>query len=109
VNNAGYPNGPGGIKARDPRGNGASPASTLAKVAGYDVATTGWRPSCTHADMTPVPQTVLDPFGGAGTVGLVADRLQCNAILCELNPSYADMGADRIVGDAPLFSELVAD
>jgi hypothetical protein len=31
--------------------------------------------------------TVLDPFGGAGTTGLVADRLQRNAILIELNPA----------------------
>jgi DNA modification methylase len=38
--------------------------------------------------------TVLDPFCGAGTTGLVADRLQRNAILIELNPEYAAM-ADR--------------
>lgn len=50
--------------------------------------------------------TVLDPFGGAGTVGLVADRLQRNAILCELRDGYADMASARIVGDAPLFAEV---
>jgi len=33
---------------------------------------------------------VLDPFGGAGTVGLVADRLGRDAVLCELNPEYAE-------------------
>lgn len=43
--------------------------------------------------------TVLDPFGGAGTTGLVADRLQRNAILIELNPAYADMAQKRISGD----------
>lgn len=67
---------------------------------------TGWRPSCAHADLTPVPQTILDPLFGAGTVGLVADRLQRNAIGCELKPEYAEMGTARIVGDAPLFAEL---
>ncbi len=50
----------------------------------------------------PVGGTVLDPFGGAGTTGLVADRLQRNAILIELNPEYAAMARKRISGDAPL-------
>ncbi len=40
--------------------------------------------------------TVIDPFGGAGTTGLVADRLKRDAILCELNPSYAAMARARI-------------
>lgn len=44
--------------------------------------------------------TVLDPFGGAGTTGLVADRLQRDAILIELNPEYAAMARDRIDSDA---------
>jgi DNA modification methylase len=48
--------------------------------------------------------TVLDPFGGAGTTGLVADRLQRNAILIELNPFYAKMAERRIYNDAPLFA-----
>lgn len=47
---------------------------------------------------------VLDPFGGAGTTGLVADRLQRNATLIELNPEYAAIARCRIDGDAPLFA-----
>ena len=54
----------------------------------------------------PVGGTVLDPFGGAGTTGLVADRLQRHALLIELNPAYADMARSRIHGDAPLFAEV---
>jgi DNA modification methylase len=50
--------------------------------------------------------TVLDPFGGAGTTGLVADRLKRNAILIELNPEYAGMAKRRIEGDAGLFAEV---
>lgn len=46
----------------------------------------------------------LDPFGGAGTTGLVADRLQRHAILIELNPEYAAMARRRIDGDSPLFA-----
>jgi DNA modification methylase len=53
----------------------------------------------------PVGGTVLDPFGGAGTTGLVADRLQRSAILIELNPEYATMADRRIRNDAPLFAE----
>jgi DNA modification methylase len=52
--------------------------------------------------------TVLDLFAGAGTTGLVADRLQRNAILIELNPAYAEMAERRIRNDAPLFAEVDA-
>lgn len=52
--------------------------------------------------------TVLDPFGGAGTTGLVADRLGRSALLCELNPAYAAMAERRIHGDSPLFADVVS-
>lgn len=55
----------------------------------------------------PVGGTVLDPFGGAGTTGLVADRLQRNAILVELNPSNVDMARRRIADDqGPLLAAV---
>ena len=50
--------------------------------------------------------TVLDPFGGAGTTGLVADRLGRNALLIELNPKYAEIAHRRLAGDAPLFADV---
>jgi len=50
--------------------------------------------------------TVLDPFGGAGTTGLVADRLGRNAVLCELNPTYAQLAENRIRQDNSLFAEV---
>jgi site-specific DNA-methyltransferase (adenine-specific) len=43
--------------------------------------------------------TVLDPFGGAGTTGLVADRLRRNAVMIELNPEYAAMARRRLDAD----------
>lgn len=55
----------------------------------------------------PVGGTVLDPFGGAGTTGLVADRLQRNAILIELNPEYAAMAERRIHGDRGALLDLM--
>lgn len=54
----------------------------------------------------PVGGSVLDPFGGAGTTGLVCDRLQRDAILCELNPAYAEMARKRILNESPLFAEV---
>jgi|SRR5271166_969234 len=55
----------------------------------------------------PKSGTVLDPFGGAGTTGLVADRLGRSATLIELNPAYRDMSVDRIEADAGFFAEIV--
>lgn len=40
--------------------------------------------------------TVLDPFGGSGTTGLVAKEHGRQAILIELNPEYAEMARQRI-------------
>jgi DNA modification methylase len=48
--------------------------------------------------------TVLDPFAGAGTTGLVADRLGRSFIGCELNPAYVTLARRRIMDDAPLFN-----
>jgi DNA modification methylase len=39
---------------------------------------------------------VLDPFGGSGTVGLVARSLGRHAILIELNQDYAQMARERL-------------
>lgn len=39
---------------------------------------------------------VLDPFGGAGTTGLVAMQEGRLSVLCELNPGYADIARARL-------------
>ena len=67
--------------------------------------TTGWAPTCEH-DADPVPATVLDPFAGAGTVGLVAQRLGRSSVMIELSEEYAEMARDRIAQDMPLFSQV---
>lgn len=38
----------------------------------------------------PVGGVVLDPFGGSGTTGVVANKLGRRAVLIELNPEYAE-------------------
>jgi len=50
--------------------------------------------------------TVLDPFGGSGTTGVVADRLGRNAILTELNPDYIDIARNCIESDGGMFTDL---
>lgn len=52
---------------------------------------------------------VLDPFGGAGTVGLVADQLQRNALMFELNPEYAAIAERRLKKDGGMFIDLTIE
>jgi site-specific DNA-methyltransferase (adenine-specific) len=56
----------------------------------------------------PVGGVVLDPFGGTGTVAIVADRLRRDAVFVDLNPEYAAMAARRFVADAGLFALVAA-
>jgi tRNA1(Val) A37 N6-methylase TrmN6 len=58
--------------------------------------------------MQPRPKApiVLDPFGGAGTVALVANRLQRDAVLIEIKPEYIEMAQRRISDDAPLLADV---
>jgi DNA modification methylase len=106
------------------------------EVTTYEVMETrtiGWDPTCkcdAHREI--VSCTVLDPFNGAGTtgmvargfqrsyigielnpsyidmakrrIGMVARGFQRSYIGIELNPSYIDMAKRRIIGDAPLFN-----
>ena len=58
--------------------------------------TTGWAPTCMCPAHEPIPAVVLDPFGGAGTTGLVAQRHGRQAVLLELNPAYIDLTVNRI-------------
>ena len=86
--------------------------SVQAESGDYDIrlgpvvttSTLGWEPSCScSAEIAPC--TVLDPFSGAGTTGLVALRLGRSHIGIELNPEYVAMSERRICEDAPLFRE----
>jgi DNA modification methylase len=58
-------------------------------------ATTGWRPTCGHAD-DPVPCVVLDPFGGSGTVAEVAYHLGRDAVIVDVKPEYLELAKVRL-------------
>jgi DNA modification methylase len=63
--------------------------------------TIGFEPSCAcNAD--PTAGTVLDPFAGAGTTGLVALRHNRAFTGIELNAEYAQLARDRIETDQRL-------
>ncbi len=49
-------------------------------------------------------QTVLDPFGGSGTVGAVAARLGRHFILCDNSPTYCQLARKRIADERELFT-----
>ena len=67
--------------------------------------TVGWSPSCSCSAEV-VPCTVLDPFAGAGTTGLVADRLRRNSVQIEISPEYAKMSEERIAKENPMFANV---
>lgn len=55
---------------------------------------------------SPLGGTVLDPFFGAGTTGLVAGRLRRDCVGIELNPEYAAIAQRRISNDSKLLTEV---
>ncbi len=93
---AGLNNNSGAHKGASHEGTMASRPYETRKL--RHATTTGWRPTCDH-DAEPIPATVLDPFSGAGTTGLVAQRLGRDYIGLELNPKYAEMSRQRIHDD----------
>lgn len=52
---------------------------------------------------------VLDPFGGSGTTGVVANELHRKAIIVELNPAYAEIALSRGLSIQPQFQSFVAE
>ena len=69
--------------------------------------TLSFEPSCDHNNGDG-SSTVLDPFAGSGTTGLVALRHGRSFIGCELSAEYAQMARDRIMDDAPLLNMTTA-
>lgn len=66
---------------------------------GAVTTTLGWRPGCS-CNAPVAPCTVLDPFSGSGTSGLVALKLGRRYIGIELSPEYNKLALARIEGEA---------
>lgn len=71
-----------------------------------NIRTIGFRPSCDCCppledtpdcfDPLTIPGTVLDPFNGSGTTGLVALQTNRKYVGCELNPEYIELTRKRL-------------
>jgi DNA modification methylase len=57
----------------------------------------------------PVDGTVLDPFAGSGTTGIVAVGHNRNAVLCELNEEYIELAKKRIREDVGMYAKVYED
>lgn len=61
----------------------------------WEYTTTGWERTC-KCDSTVIPCTVLDPFSGSGTTGLVATSLGRNYVGVDINGDYLPLAIERI-------------
>ncbi len=75
-------------------------------VAGTSVKTLGWQPTCSCPAADPVACTVFDPFSGAGTTGLVANRLGRRYLGTDLSLDYLQMSRRRIADGLRPVSKL---
>lgn len=65
--------------------------------------TVDWKPGC-KCGAGFVPATVLDPFSGSGTTGIVALGLGRSYIGIEISPEYVAMSRKRLEDAQPLFA-----
>jgi DNA modification methylase len=77
-------------------------------VVGTVGTTVGWEPTCNCGRRDVVPCTVLDPFSGAGTTGVVATRLGRSFVGVELNPEYIGFARERLAAVEPAVEPAVA-
>jgi hypothetical protein len=92
-----------GDKSTGPRNDRGSAGNSYKEV--ISVQTLGFKPSCKCGYLDPMPCTVLDPFLGSGTTGLVAQKMGRRWIGIELNPEYAKMAQKRISQAGILFED----
>lgn len=96
-----------GQSTKDHDSHGVQNASDVKRriLEGMRLKEYDWQPTC-QCNAAIVPCTVIDPFSGAFTTAMVADRLQRDAIGIELNPAYCEMARKRIHRDAGLFADI---
>lgn len=85
---------PGYTKNCTKRNDGERPGS----FTDHKFITLGWKQTCSCPEHEPVPQTVLDPFSGVGTTGLVALKNRRRYVGIELSQDYIDQTWKRFEG-----------
>lgn len=65
-------------------------------LAANPLESVGWEPGCACDAGAPVPATVLDPFAGSGTTGVVAIKEGRATILIEPKPGYREIIRRRL-------------
>ncbi len=65
-----------------------------------------WHKTCNCETSEIKPALVLDPFGGSGTTGVVAQKLRRDFLLIELNPEYASIAKNRLYKELGMFAPL---
>lgn len=95
-------------KAGTATGNNAVQHSTAIEGSrGVRYETVGWEPTCS-CDADIVRATVLDPFSGSATTGMVALEHHRDYIGIDLNPDYLDLAVNRVLGEkAPSDEEAI--
>jgi DNA modification methylase len=83
-------------------------ATEPSPIAHYAMMPTALAELCIKAGC-PLGGTVLDCFAGAGTTGLVADRLGRSAVLIELSTDHAATARNRLAQDAGMFAMVAAE
>lgn len=71
--------------------------------------TIGWKKSCACATDIIVPATVLDPFFGSGTTGIVAAELGRRFVGTEINPFFANICRERVEAELQRIAEKPVD
>jgi DNA modification methylase len=82
-------------RSRDTSGKGGN------VLAARPVLSEEWMPACDCGIEEAARATVLDPFSGSGTTGMVALELGHDYVGIDLNPDYLPMATCRVVGDKP--------
>jgi DNA modification methylase len=77
-------------------GRDTTPHSGLSQAHTHAATTTGWRRTCRHDDAPVEPCTVLDPFAGAATTLLVAQRHGRRSIGLEASAAYCALATARL-------------
>jgi hypothetical protein len=79
----------GGSRIKDPTGKGGNVLATVRRAG-------AWQPSCNCTGRMIARPTVLDPFSGSATTGMVALQEGRNYIGLDLNPHYLPLAEARV-------------